>query len=243
MGNVTFALFATATLMLCIAVGDHLVTVQQPRLAAVAVAAIGLVAVIVDASPSWGSDLGGPPALLPGVILLVLTILQIRLTWRRLLAIGGGIGVFLVLLSLLDWLRPAESRSHLGRFVQTALDGGAWDIIDRKLDQNMTLLFDNRLSLLIPVGLVLLAFVLARPTSRAARPMRPSFARVGLLRPGLIGVLVMWVIGFALNDSGTAIPAVGATVALPLVIAIALRTLEDETLAGPVTTRASRRVR
>ena len=243
MGNVTFALFATATLMFCIAVGDHLVTVQQPRLAAVAVATIGLVAVIVDASPSWGSDLGGPPALLPGVILLVLTILRIRLTWRRLLAIGGGIAVFLVLLSLLDWLRPAESRSHLGRFVQTALDGGAWDIIDRKLVQNMRLLFDNRLSLLIPVGLVLLAFVLARPTSRAARTMRPSFTRVGLLRPGLIGVLIMWMIGFALNDSGAAIPAVGATVALPLVIAIALRTLEDETLAGPVTTRASRRVR
>ena len=243
MGNVTFAVFATATLILCTAVGNHLVTVQQPRIAAGAVAAIGMIAVIVDASPSWGSDLGGPPALLPGVILLVLTILQIKLTWRRLLAIGGGIGAFLVLLSLLDWLRPAESRSHLGRFVQTAFDGGAWDIIARKLDQNMTLLVGQRLSLLIPVGLVVLVYVLARPTSWAARPLRRSFGRVRLLRPGLIAVVVMWVIGFALNDSGSAIPAAGATLALPLVVVIALRTLEDETLAGPATTRASRRVR
>ncbi len=242
-GNVTFAVFATATLMLCTAVGNHFVQVQQRRVAAAAVAAIGLVAVIIDVSPSWGSDLGGPPALLPGVILLVLTTLQIQLTWRRWLAIGGGIGGFLVLLSLLDWLRPAESRSHLGRFVQTALDGGAWSIIARKLDQNVSLLLSSPVSLLIPVVLVLLAYVLARPTSRAARPLRQSFGRVPLLRPGLIAVLVMWVIGFAINDSGTAIPAVGLTLAPPLVIAIALKTLEDELRAGPATTRASRHLR
>ncbi len=242
-GNVTFAVFATATLMLCTAVGNHFVQVQQRQVAAAAVAAIGLVAVIIDASPSWGSDLGGPPALLPGVILLVLTTLQIKLTWRRWLAIGGGIGGFLVLLSLLDWLRPAESRSHLGRFVQTALNGGAWSIIARKLDQNMSLLLASPLSLLIPVVLVLLAYILAKPTSRAARPLRRSFGRVPLLRPGLIAVLVMWVIGFALNDTGTAIPAVGLTLAPPLVIAIALKALEDELRAEPATTRASRHLR
>ena len=243
MGNVTFALFATATLILCTVVGNHLVPVMAPPRAAGAVAAIGMVAVIVDASPSWGSDIGGPPALLPGVILLVLAILQIRLTWRRLLAIGGGVLAFLVLLSLLDWLRPAESRSHLGRFVQTAFDGGAWNIISRKLDQNMSLLLGNPLSWLIPFGLVLLAYILARPESRAARALRRPFGRVRLLRTGLIAVLVMWVIGFALNDSGTAIPPVGVTLAFPLVIAIALKTLEDEMLAGPATTRASLRLR
>ena len=243
MGNVTFALFATATLILCTAVGSHLVPLRQPRLAAGSVAVIGMVAVIVDASPSWGSDIGGPPALLPGVILLVLSILQIRLTWRRLVAIGGGISAFLVILSLLDWLRPTESRSHLGRFVQTTLDGGAWNVIARKVDQNVSLLLSNPLSWLIPVGLVLLAYVLARPDSRAARPLRRSFRRVELLRTGLIAVLVMWVIGFALNDSGTAIPPVGVTLALPLVLAIALKSREDEMLAGPATTRASLRRR
>ena len=241
MGNVTFALFATATLLLCTAVGNHLVTIGQPRYAAGAVAAIGLGAVIVDASPSLGSDLGGPPALLPAVILLVMAILQIRLTWLRGLAIGGGVGAFLVLLGLLDWLRPAESRSHMGKFVQTMLDGGAWDIIVRKLGQNTTLLFANPLSLLIPVVLVLSAYILARPNWWAAAPLRRPFARFQLLRTGLIAIVVMWVIGAALNDSGAVIPAVGATLACPLVIAVALRTLEDERAARPVaTTRASR---
>ena len=240
MGNVTFALFATATLMLCTVVGDYLAAVGQPRRAAAAAGAIGLIAVLVDASPSWGSDLGGPTALLPGVILLVLAILQVRLTWRRLVAIGGGIGLFLVLLGLLDWLRPAESRSHLGRFVQTAIDGGAWDIVVRKLEQNITLLFDNPLSLLIPLGLVLFTYLLARPSAPAAGCLRRSFGQVAQLRSGLIAVLVMWVLGFVLNDSGAAIPAVGGTLALPLVIAIALRTLEDESAAASASERAER---
>jgi len=241
MGNVTFALFGTATLMLCTAVGNHLVTVGQPRHAAVAVGAIGLGAVIIDASPSLGSDLGGPTGLLPAVIVMVLAILQITLTWRRLLAIGAGIGGFLFALGLLDWLRPAESRSHLGKFVQTTLDGGAWDIVVRKLEQNIALFFNNPLSLLIPVALVLFGYVLARPDSAAAAPMRRSFATIPLLRPGLIAVLVMWVIGFVLNDSGAAIPAVGATLAIPLVIAIAVKTLAEARVAArPATTRASR---
>jgi hypothetical protein len=170
----------------------------------------------------------------------MMAILQIKVTWRRLLAVGGGTVLVVLLLGLLDWLRPAESRSHLGRFVQTAVDGGAWDVISRKLDQNMSLLFGNPLSLLIPIGLVVLAYVLARPLSRAAGPLRRSFGRVQLLRPGLIAVLVMWLIGFAFNDSGTAIPAVGAALAIPLLVVLALRTLEDETFAAPVTTRASR---
>jgi len=127
--------------------------------------------------------------------------------------------------------------------VQTALDGGAWHIISRKLGQNMTLLLGNPLLWLVPFGLVLLAVVLARPDSRAARPLRRSFGRVRLLRTGLIAVLLMWVVGFGLNDSGAAIPPVGVTLAFPLVIAIALKTLEDEMLAGPATTRASLRLR
>ena len=233
MGNVTFALFATATLILCTAVGNHFVRLTRRPAGATLVAAIGLVAVVVDGSPSWGSDLGGPTALLPGVILLVLAVLQIRLTWQRLLAISAGIGFLIALIGLLDWLRPAESRSHLGRFLQTTIDGGSWDVIVRKLEQNFTLLLDNPLSLFVPVLLLLFAYLLARPTSRAASPLRPSFGRVQLLRSGLVAVLVMWVLGFALNDSGAAIPAVGGTLALPLMLAIALRTLEDERTAGP----------
>jgi hypothetical protein len=240
MGNTTFALFATATLLLCMAVGNHLITLGQRRNAALAVAAIGIGAVVVDSSPAWGSDLGGPTALLPAVMFLVVAILQMKKTWRVYLGITFGVLIFVAALGLMDWLRPAESRSHLGRFVQTAMDGGAWDIIARKLAQNATLFFSNPLSLLIPVVLVLFGYALAKPNWWAAAPLRRPFEDIPLLRPGLIAIMIMWVIGFALNDTGSAIPAVGATLACPLVIAIAIRTFDDEWEARPLTNRASR---
>ena len=117
MGSVTFAVFATATLRLCTAVGHHLASIGQTRYAAAAVASIGMGALLVDVSAPLGGDLGVPAALLPGVVLLVLAILAVRLTWRLILAIAGGVWGFLVLLGLLgllDRLRPAQSRSLLG---------------------------------------------------------------------------------------------------------------------------------
>jgi hypothetical protein len=74
-------------------------------------------ALLVDVSAPLGGDLGVPAALLPGVVPLVLAILAVRLTWRLILAIAGGVWGFLVLLGLLgllDRLRPAQSRSLLG---------------------------------------------------------------------------------------------------------------------------------
>jgi hypothetical protein len=70
--------------------------------------------------------------------------------------------------------------------------------------------------------------------------LRRPFEDIPLLRPGLIAIMIVWVVGFALNDSGAAIPAVGAALACPLVIAIALSSFEVEIAAQPVLTRASR---
>ena len=239
MGNVTFALFATATIMLCIAVADHFVRAGRRPVAVGAVSAIGLAAVVVDASPAWGSDFGGPPAFLPALAFFVLAVAGVRLTWRRALAIGGGTVLFLLVIGFADWLRPPESRSHLGRFVQTAIDGGAATIILRKARQNWDILTGSTLTLLVPIGLVFIVYILARPTSWGSRALQRAYERAPLLRPGLISLLVLFLIGFAANDSGTAIPAVGATLALPLVIAISVRTLLDETRSAETTTPAT----
>jgi hypothetical protein len=238
MGNVTFALFATATIMLCIAVADHFLRAGRSRAAVGAVLAIGLAAVVVDASPAWGSDFGGPPAFLPALAFFVLAVAGVRLTWRRALTIGGGTVLFLLAIGFADWLRPPESRSHLGRFVQTAMEGGAATIILRKARQNWDILTGSTLTLLVPIGLVFVIYILARPTSWGSQALHRAYERAPLLRPGLVSLLVLFLIGFAANDSGTAIPAVGATLALPLVIALSVRTLLDETRPGETTTTA-----
>lgn len=242
MGNTTFALFATSTILLCIAVSDRYVRAGQNRRAAAAVAAIGLGAVVIDGAWFWGADGGGPPALLPGIAFLVLSILGVRMTWKRGALIGVVTAGLFLLVGFLDWLRPVESRSHLGRFFETMIHGGALDIIVRKLQQNLSILFGNyRLALLVPIALVFVIYVLARPTSWGSRALQRSFDRAPTLRPGLIALLVTLTIGFAINDSGVAVPANGALIAVPLIIAVSVTTLLDEARQSGATRAARRR--
>ncbi len=242
MGNPTFALFATATILLCIAVSSMLVLAGRQKAAAVAVAGIGGAAVVVDAMPFWGADGGGPPALVPGLAYLVLAVLGLRMTWKRVLLLGLGVVGLFFLVAGADWLRPTASRSHLGQFVQAILDGNALDIVARKAQQNVDLLLGNApLTLLVPAALLFVIYVLARPTSWGSRAMQRSYDRAPTLRAGLIALLVTLTIGFLVNDSGVAIPAVGATLAVPLIVSVSVSYLLDEARDAAQTRSARRR--
>lgn len=230
--NVAFALFATGALLLAVAVADVLVQAGRRRAGAAAVAGIGVVAVVLDVSPLWGSDFGGPIGMVPAFAVLTLLVLGVRLSWRKLLVIGIGTVVFLSLVSVGDWLRPPDEQTHLGRFVQTVIDGGAWDVISRKASQNLSILFGSELSLMVPFGALFFALVLMRPSSWGAKALARAYDRSPTLRSGLICLLVMLGIGFAVNDSGTVIPAIGAMLAIPLVIAACMRALQDDLAEG-----------
>lgn len=228
MGNVTFALFVTSVVLAVTAVADALVR-RGRRTAAGAVVAIGgLVAAVVDGHPSWGADGGGPPALLPGIAYLVLAVLGLRLTWRRIAAIGSVTAGLFLLVGFLDSLRPADQMSHLGRFFDSLGSGAATDTIQRKLATNWNNLVSSPLTLLVPLALVFVVYVLMRPTSWGARSLERSFERAPVLRSGLIAWVIVMILGFALNDSGVAIPSTGAMIAIPLVIAIATAAVLDE---------------
>ena len=96
------------------------------------------------------------------------------------------------------------------------------------------------LAILVPIALVFVIYILARPTSWGSRSLQRSYEACPTLRPGLIALLITMTIGFAINDSGVAIPANGAIIAVPLIIAVSVRVLENEA-RGSATTRASRR--
>ncbi|MBR7744268.1 hypothetical protein KC207_13315 [Phycicoccus sp. BSK3Z-2] len=241
MSNPTFALFATAALLLATTVSSVLVRRGLRTAAAVAVAVIGAVAVVVNGAPWWGADGGGPPALVPGVVLLVVAVLGIRMTWRRWALVAASVvGLFLAV-SIGDWLREPSSRSHLGRFVQSVLDGTADDVVVRKAEQNYRLLVDGApLSLLVPVALVVLVVVLARPSSWGSRALARAQEQAPTLRAGLVALVLTLTIGFAINDSGVAIPAVGATLAVPLLVSLTLAVVLREAQDGSSTRRGRR---
>lgn len=222
-GNVPFALFATSALLAITALADPLLRTGRRRAVVAVVAVLGLLTVVVDAAPWLGADGGGALALTPAVGYLVLAVAQVRLTWRTALGLVVVTGFAFLGMAWLDWLRPEAQRTHLGRFFQSLLDGEALGIVLRKLETNVDILLGpERTALLVPVGLVLIILVLARPDSRPARPVRPLLALYPALRPGLIAIVVALTAGFLLNDSGTAIPAVAALILVPGLLALAM---------------------
>lgn len=239
LGNVQFALFATGALLLACALADAALKRGQRRVAVGTVAAIGLVATVIDGTPGIGSDFGGPPAMIPAFTLLTLLVAGVRVTWVKVLLIGAGTAVAVVMLSVADWLRPASDRTHFGRFVQSVIDGGAMPVIERKALQNWEILTGSWLTVLVPFGAVFIGLVLMRPVAWGAPALQRTYEAAPTLRHALVALLVMLGIGFAVNDSGTVVPAIGATLAIPLLIAASVRTLEladvDEGRLGTAT--------
>ncbi|MBD8062840.1 hypothetical protein [Oceanitalea stevensii] len=232
--NSSFALWATSTVLTAACLAEPLVRRGRRRAAALVVAVVGLVATGLNGAPGIGADFGGPPALLPAFMILALLALGVRLTWRRVLLVLGVAAVVALSFSIVDWLRPPAERSHLGRFVETVLDGGLLDVVLRKLGQNLANLFGSTLTFLAAGGIALVILVLTQPLRRAARrgdhaaygwlaegsSLRRLEADARMLRPALVAVAIALGIGFAVNDSGIVIPAIGISVAVPLLIGV-----------------------
>ncbi|UNX55142.1 hypothetical protein MF406_02305 [Georgenia sp. TF02-10] len=253
--NSSFALFAAAALLVAMCLAEPLVRRGRRRAAAAAVGAVGVTAVVLDGLPAIGADFGGPPALVPGFLVLGLLTLGVRLTLRRVAGVLAAAAVVVVGFSLVDWLRPPAERSHLGRFVETVLDGGLWSVVGRKLGQNLANLFGSPLTFLAIGGIVLVVVLLSRPLRDAARGQDGgaygwlvgdgAVGRIDraamLLTPLLVALGVTLGIGFVLNDSGIVIPAIGISVAVPLLISVVTGWLlgrQDPAAPGPPEGRA-----
>jgi hypothetical protein len=234
-GNVAFSLFVTAAILAAVVVADLLLRAGRRRDAGLAVAAIGVATLLLDGLPAFGSDFGGMLAVGPAFGVLLLGVLGLRVTWVRLLALlAGGVAV-VTGVAVLDWIRPPEQRTHLGRFVQQVLDGELGSVVHRKLDANLSLLTSSTLGIVVPFALLFLVLVLLRPPP--SRDLSPVLSRAieqaPTLRAGLWAFTAAMVLGFALNDSGISIPAVGIMLAFPLVITISTRVLERAPAPSP----------
>jgi hypothetical protein len=231
--NQAFALFAASAVLFAVAIANPLVKRGQRGRAGLVVAVVGVVATALDGLPSLGADFGGPPALVPAFAALALLAAGVRIGWGKALAILGAGAAVVVSFAVIDWLRPADAQTHLGRFVQTVLDGGVLPVITRKAGQNFAILFGSPLTLLAIGGIALVVLVLGRPLRAlasapdggafgwlsAGAPLTQLGTDAPMLRPGLVALAVALGIGFALNDSGIVIPAVGITLAVPLLVA------------------------
>ncbi|MCW2510883.1 MAG: Conserved rane protein of unknown function [Modestobacter sp.] len=224
-GNLTFGLLSVSALLLTAAAGAALVrrsSAPSRRSWLLPVLAAGVACVVLIGAPPLGRDFGGVLAAVPGFGVLAMLLARIRVTVTRLVAVLGAAVVVVGVVAVLDWLRPAAQRSHLGRFVAQLLDGQAWTVVSRKAQANVSILLGSSLAWTLLVALVAAGWLL-RPggllRSRAGRPAgRLPAEDVRVLRAALIAIALSLTVGALVNDSGVALPATAATLLVPLLV-------------------------
>ncbi|HZB71415.1 MAG TPA: hypothetical protein VE395_04725 [Acidimicrobiales bacterium] len=216
LGNLAFAQLAGSALLLAGVVAGRIPGRRGVLLA------VGLlvVALVADGSPFWGSDVGGALTLIPAAGLTASLILGWRPRLRNALLWGLSAVAVVVVFGLLDLARPADDRTHLGRLFERVADDG-WSafetVVVRKLQANLSVLTSSVWTLMVPLALAVAAYLLWVAPGRLRR-LRDEPA----LRTALPGLGVAGLLGFALNDSGIAVPGmmlgvVGASLAYLLV--------------------------
>jgi len=208
-----------STILFCAAILGltGLAELRGARIAPWWVAAVLAVVVAVDGLAQFGADFGG---LLTGVVAAAV-VMRLgrgrRVTWQWILAIGVAAVAFTAAATVLDLLRSPQAQTHLGRFGESVRAGGlpAFElIVRRKMASQFGSFGSTRWTLALPFGMAALAYVVA------AMPgvVREALGDRPLLRAALWGVVVVGVVGFAVNDSGISIPAVALAHAIPVIV-------------------------
>jgi len=210
-GNVAFGVYAASALLATTALA------AGRRRPALWVAGAGLVAVAVDGAPPWGSDVGGVLALLPAFAVLALLLTGARVSAPRGGAALLGGGLVVTAFALADYARPAADRTHLGRFVEQVRDGTAGQVLRRKAEAVLGLLFHSPVTAALPLAVAAAVYLVLRPPP----PLQRAFAAVPAFRHALVAVGVASAVGFAVNDSGAAVPALALVLVLPATVAVA----------------------
>lgn len=227
-GNPTFSVYAVAAIVLAAALAQLLVTRGRRMLATVAVTVVGVIAMAVVVWPTLGADLGGGLVLVPAFVVIATAASGLRLTlWRFVWVGAAGVGV-VALVGVLDWLRPPESRSHLGRFVGQVLDGEAVSTVLRKALYALNSITGGPAVWVTVLVLVVVGLALFGPAAWRRRLSPAWFGRAQerweFLRPALVAMWAMAVLGSLVNDFGLRIAVIALIPAVPLLTMVALRT-------------------
>jgi hypothetical protein len=201
-GNLTFAQLTAAVILLA----GLLVWRRPGRRTVLLVIAMLAVTLLVMAAPPWGGDFGAALAGAPGFALLAWLLLGRRVRARTVVLLGIVLVVSGLFVGIVDTLRPSSQQTHVGRFFNRVTEDGFGNfflVIRRKAMENFGSFTTTRLVWLIPIGLALLAYLW---WTRSAR-VRELVLTTPVLAHTLVTFALTAVLGYALNDSGIAIPA------------------------------------
>lgn len=173
-------------------------------------------ALVLTGWPTFGADVGGLLTGVAAVGVILLVARGARVPWKVVaLVVFAAVAVTMVV-AYVDSLRSIDQQTHLGRFVDGLFsgDGTATTTIRRKATQALASLSFSRFTYVVPLAVAALGVLLRGPGG----PLRAVLSRHRLFRAGMAGILVAGIMGFALNDSGVAVPALLLAQAVPLVV-------------------------
>jgi hypothetical protein len=205
-GNMTFAQLSAAAVLFAALLAWRVPSRRGVRIAVTLLA----VTVVVIGAPFWGNDLGGAISAAPGFALLAWLLLGRELRWRSVFWLVGVFVASGIAVGLLDLLRPPDERTHVGKFFEKA--GTNFDsatlVLRRKAAENFAVLGHS----LLLGCLVVVALLIVYLTFVPPRSIRSLLDRIPTARAAALSLTVVAVLGFALNDSGIAIPGMMAAV-------------------------------
>jgi hypothetical protein len=220
--NTTFAVYVASALVLAGCLAEITWRQGRPPVAIGIVSVVGLVAVVIEGWPSFGADFGGVVSMVPGFTVFAMELAGVRITIRRLVGIGVAGLVLASGIAVLDWLRPPESQTHLGRFVQRVVDGDATDVVLRKASGAMDTVTTPGGVLVVIASAVAIAVVFQ--VKRFEVPaLATVYRRWYTSRPMLHSVALVAVLGSLTNDSGVIVAGAMLLTTAPLVVVACLK--------------------
>lgn len=218
MGNLAYGQFAGAAFLLCGLISRRLAGRPYAIPAALGVLVL---AVIVDGFPMWGSDVGGVLAFVPAVGVTSARLLGHQIRWRSVVLWGGATALAIGIFAAVDLARPADTQTHLGRLVSSVFDQG-WGslstVMTRKLGANTSVITSSVWTAMVPIFLAFIVYLLWRAPGQM-RSIRDTIPE------SLPGLAVVGFLGFALNDSGIAVPGIMLGVVNASLVYLTVRTV------------------
>jgi hypothetical protein len=225
-GNTAFATLAATTVLLG---AIHVAFAPRRREAVLGVACLFAFVVVIDGAPSLGSDVGGILTLVPVFGLTLLVLSGRRVTTRALVTAGVVTVAALALATGIDLLRPASTRTHLGRLVTDIGEDGLsafTTTVERKLAVNFRT-YRSPWSWTVVIIALYMLYVLGW-----ARGWRNLLPPRSALRAGVVGTLAAGLVGYAVNDSGVVVTAVVFVYLGPFLTLLALGREHEEPVAA-----------
>jgi hypothetical protein len=216
-GNAAFAALASTTILWA---SIHVHYARRRTEALFGAAMFCLIVFVADGAPMLGSDVGGILTLVPVFGLLIVAMSGRQLRLRTLLYAGAATLSLIAVATGIDLLRPADQRSHLGRFAADIAGSGDntfLTTIGRKLSTNIRVFTGSFWTWIVPViALVLLFFLVVQ------RGWERDMPKGSALRAGVAAALLCGLLGFAVNDSGTVVTALVFVYLGPFITLLAL---------------------